>query len=534
MAGLKVQRSAIAGTTRTETPDKPKVRLGAVDIHKYYGSVLANNGISLRVAPGEIHAVVGENGAGKSTLMRILQGLEQPDSGAIIVDDAEVRLNHPQQALGLGIGMVHQEFMLAPDLSLLENFVLGIEPTNGLLGRIDWTAARGAGDALAGRTGIGIDWSRRAGTAPVHVQQFVEIIRLLHRGAQVLILDEPTAVLAPPQVEDLFNLLRGLRDNGTTILFISHKLREVMALADHVTVIRRGRVTFNNAVADTDAKTIAQHIIGEPEEPGLPETGDRVPAEGTAESVLTVKGLSTPSVEKSHSLDNIGFEIGSGEIIGLAGVAGNGQDELVECLVGLRRIENGTLVHQGQDITHASNAARRTRGIAFVSPDRGHEGLATAASVEANVIAGSHRSPPIANGPFLKRSAMRQVATDRLDRLGVTYANLSDPAKSLSGGNQQRLVFAREIAGDPSLLVVSQPTRGVDINGIAAIHRILRTFRDSGGSVFLVSEELEELLDLSDRILVIAGGQIVGRRDTKTADMAELGRLMVLQDGTDG
>ena len=529
-----MQRSAIAATTRKETPDTPKVRLGAVDIHKSYGSVQANSGISIDVGPGEIHAVVGENGAGKSTLMRILQGLEQPDKGAVIVDDVTVRLNHPQQALGLGIGMVHQEFMLAPDLSLLENFVLGIEPVNGPLRRIDWTAAREAGDALAGRTGVGIDWSRRAGTAPVHVQQFVEIIRLLHRGARVLILDEPTAVLAPPQVEDLFRLLRGLRDDGTTILFISHKLREVMALADHVTVIRRGRVTFKSAVADTDAGTVAKHIIGEREEPAVSADGDRTIADSASKTVLTAKDISTPSVEKSHSLDTVGFEIKRGEIVGLAGVAGNGQDELVECLVGLRRIETGTLVHLGQDITQASNAARRARGLAFISPDRGHEGLATTASVEANVVAGSHRGPPICRGPLLSRSAMRKVATERLNRLGVTYAKLSDPAKSLSGGNQQRLVFAREIAGDPSLLVVSQPTRGVDLNGIAAIHRILRMFRDNGGSVFLVSEELEELLDLSDRILVIAGGRIVGQRDAKDADMAELGRLMVLQGGADG
>lgn len=529
-----MQQASIAATIRTDTPDAPAVRLGAVDIHKNYGNVQANNGISLRVAPGEIHAVVGENGAGKSTLMRILQGLEKPDRGAIIVDDKKVRLNHPQQALSLGIGMVHQEFMLAPDLSLLENFVLGVEPANGPLARIDWQAARSDGDALAGQTGIAIDWSRRAGTAPVHVQQFVEIIRLLRRGARVLILDEPTAVLAPPQVEDLFNLLRGLRGNGTTILFISHKLREVMALADQVTVIRRGRVTFNANVADTDAETIATHIIGERDEPIDPQITDRSTAGSARETVLSVQGVSTPSVDKSHSIDSVGFDINSGEIVGLAGVAGNGQDELVECLVGLRRIESGTLNHRGHDVTHASNAERRRRGLAFVSPNRGHEGLATTASVEANVIAGSHRNPPIAKGPFLSLSAMRAVAIERLDRLGVTYAKLSDPAKSLSGGNQQRLVFAREIAGGPSLLIVSQPTRGVDLNGIAAIHRILRAFRDNGGSVFLVSEELEELLDLSDRILVIAGGRIVGERDARDADMADLGRMMVLQDRADG
>jgi simple sugar transport system ATP-binding protein len=523
-----------ARASQTATPACPSVRLGAVDVFKAYGSVRANDGISLSVGPGEIHAVVGENGAGKSTLMRILQGLEKPDSGSVVVDDTMVRLSHPQQALNLGIGMVHQEFMLAPDLTLLENFVLGVEPVDAALGpvsRIDWQAARRSGESLAGEAGVRIDWDRRAGSAPVHVQQFVEIIRLLRRGARILILDEPTAVLAPPQVEDLFALLRELRRDGTTILFISHKLREVMALADHVTVIRRGRVTFTSAVADTQAETVAGHIIGD-RDPAADLGGDedRRPGDRAERPVvLSARGITAPSVDKSHALSKIGFEIRGGEIVGLAGVAGNGQDELVECLVGLRHIERGTLRLRDHDITGAGNAERRRRGLSFVSPDRAHEGLATTATVAANAIAGSHRTSPIGRGPFLDLAAMKRVATGRLERLGVTYGRRSDPVASLSGGNQQRLVFARETAGEPSLMVVAQPTRGVDLNGIAAIHRILREFRNAGGSVFLVSEELDELLDLSDRILVIADGRIVGEQDGRTADIAEIGRMMVLQ-----
>ncbi|MEM6462447.1 MAG: ABC transporter ATP-binding protein [Pseudomonadota bacterium] len=516
-----------------QNPPAPvAVRLGADRLCKRYGPIEANHDVSISVAPGEIHAVVGENGAGKSTLMRMLQGMEQPDSGNIIVDDQIVRLSGPQRAFALGIGMVHQEFMLAPDLTLLENLVLGDEPLTGSLGpasRIDWQAAIASGERLAQDTAASVDWTRTARSTPVHVQQFVEIIRLLRRGTRILILDEPTAVLAPQQVDDLFNLLRKLRDNGTTILFISHKLREVMALADGVTVIRRGQVQYTANVADTDADTIAGHMIG-----GvgiLPEAVSASSHRGNLanETLLEVRGLTTPVVEKSHPLHGIDLRIGRGEIVGLAGVSGNGQNELVECLVGLRPCDGGSVQLCGQDITHLDNRQRRALGIGFVSADRRHEGLALEASVETNVIAGSHRAPPVRKGLFFDRGAMRRVAEERLGFVDVRYGALNDAVSDLSGGNQQRLVFAREIAAAPRLLIVSQPTRGVDLVGIAAIHGILSDFRASGGSVLLISEELEEILALSDRIAVIADGTIVGQMPAGEADISRVGKLMVMQ-----
>lgn len=514
------------------------VCLGARNVHKRYEAVHANRGISFAVAPGSIHAVVGENGAGKSTLMRILQGLEKPDDGTVVVDDAPVRLTGPRHALALGIGMVHQEFMLAEDLTLLENFALGAEPVGARAGpasTIDWAKVRRAGNELADRIGIAIDWQRTAGSAPVFTQQFLEIIRLLNRGARILILDEPTSVLAPPQVDDLFAVLRALREEGATIVFISHKIREVMALADRVTVIRRGAVTFESVIAETDETAIAAHIMGSGGGSGAApgRAAQPSPRASGRRGVLDVRELSAPSIEKSHPLHSVSFAVNASEIVGLAGVSGNGQDELVECLVGLRRSTSGCIVHSGVDVSRATTGERRARGMGFVSPDRAREGLAVTASVLANAIVGSHRKAPLKAGPFLRIGRARELARQRLDALGVTYGGLADTARSLSGGNQQRLVLAREIAGEPSLLVVSQPTRGVDLNGIAAIHAILRDFRESGGAVFLVSEELEELVELCDRILVMAGGQIVGEQRRDELDLDALGRMMVLQGAED-
>ena len=509
------------------------IRLGAAGLNKRYGNVQANRDVSLAVGSGEIHAIVGENGAGKSTLMRILQGIEQADSGSIIVDDKPANLSGPQQAFSLGIGMVHQEFMLAPDLTLLENLVLGEEPLKTVAGpfaRIDWDEARLSGNALAEQAAIKIDWSRRAGSTPVHVRQFVEIIRLLRRGTRILILDEPTAVLAPQQVDDLFSLLRSLREQGTTILFISHKLNEVMALADRVTVMRRGEVCFSESVKNTSAEEIARHMIGHehsPQQQTEKRSSDKFQAE---DKVLEVQNLSIAAIEKSHPLDDINIALSRGEIAGIAGVSGNGQHELIECLVGLRAPGSGAVLLSGQDVTHADNGYRRQLGMGYVSADRRHEGLALDASIEANVVAGSHRAAPVCNGGFLDRKAMRNTAAERLQSLDVRYGGLTNPVSSLSGGNQQKLVFAREIAIKPDLLVVSQPTRGVDLVGIAAIHDILRRYRDDGGAVLLVSEELDELLDLSDRIYVMADGRIVGERKTSETSIADIGNLMLIQE----
>ncbi len=511
-----------------------EVRIGADGLSKRYGNVQANRDVSLSVAPGEIHAIVGENGAGKSTLMRMLQGIETPDDGRIIVDDRPVGLSGPQQAFAYGIGMVHQEFMLAPDLTLLENLVLGEEPLRfaaGPVSRIDWSDARQSGEALAQRATIEIDWSRRAGNTPVHVRQFVEIIRLLRRGARILILDEPTAVLAPKQVDDLFSLLRSLRDQGTTILFISHKLKEVMALADRVTVMRRGEVCFSSIVEETSAEEIAKHMIGQ--EQSLPKRGNgrATKSDKPEGTVLEVRGLSIAAIEKSHPLHHIDIMVSRGEIVGIAGVSGNGQHELIECLVGLRSPGDGSVLLSGEDVSQADNGHRRGLGMGYVSADRRHEGLALDASIEANVVAGSQRMPPICRGLFLDRNAMRQTAANRLQSLDVRHGALGNPVSSLSGGNQQKLVFAREIAINPDLLIVSQPTRGVDLVGIAAIHDILRKFRDAGGAVLLVSEELDELIDLSDRIYVMAGGRIVGERSAGETNITDIGTMMLMRDG---
>ena len=513
------------------------VRLGADRLTKSYGKVQANRDVSLSVAPGEIHAIVGENGAGKSTLMRVLQGVERPDAGRVIVDDEPVVLGGPKQAFSLGIGMVHQEFMLAPDLTLLENLVLGEEPLRlaaGPASRIDWEEARRSGSALAEQAAIEIDWNRRAGSAPVHVRQFVEIIRLLRRGTRILILDEPTAVLAPKHIEDLFSLLRTLRDQGTTVLFISHKLKEVMALADRVTVMRRGRVVFTSTIAGTSIDEIAGHMVGGDDVPA--DRGGRraIDARGGVETVLKVEGLSTAAVERSHPLFGIDLHVAAGEIVGVAGVSGNGQHELTECLVGLREVSSGSLHLGSHDITYSGNGERRGLGMGYVSADRRNEGLALDASIEANVVAGSQRRSPIGQGSFVDRAAMRRTASERLSALDVRYGGLNNPVSSLSGGNQQKLVFAREISTDPKLLVVSQPTRGVDLVGIAAIHQILREFRDKGGAVLLLSEELDEILSLSDRIYVMAGGRIVGERFGSDATIADIGGLMLKQaDGDD-
>ncbi|MDE0112323.1 MAG: ABC transporter ATP-binding protein [Albidovulum sp.] len=517
-----------------ERHDEASVRLGAVGLSKAYGSVQANRNVSLAVKPQEIHAIVGENGAGKSTLMRLLQGIEQPDAGEIIVDDVPCRISSPRQAFVSGIGMIHQEFMLAPELTLLENLVLGDEPVTGPLARIDWNAARESGDAHAAQAGIEVDWDRKAGTTPVHIQQYVEIIRLLRRGTRVLIMDEPTSVLAPKQVEDLFDLLRKLRDAGTTVLFISHKLKEVMALADRVTVMRRGEVTFSSGVNETAISEVAHHVIGGLDlEQQDPTTGE-VSSRKADERVLEVASLRAPAIERSHPLKGIEMFVGAGEIVGLAGVSGNGQSELVECLVGLRKPSSGQIFLEGRDITYATNRQRRDAGLGYVSADRRHEGLALDASIEINSIAGSQRRKPIRRGKIVDLGAMRRTAAERLSKLDVRFGSLRDAVRSLSGGNQQRTVFARETATDPTLLVVSQPTRGVDLRGIAAIHAILHSIRAKGASILLVSEELEEIIDLSDRVYVIADGRIVGETSGDIADVATVGQMMLTGTAQDG
>ena len=498
------------------------IRLGARGLTRRFGAVVANDRVDLAVAPATIHAIVGGNGAGKSTLMRILQGSDAPDEGAVLLDDAPVRLSGPADAFARGVGMVHQEFMLAPNLSLLENLVLAREPL-GVFGLVDWRAAQAEADRLAALAGVALDWRLRVADAPVHQRQILEILRLLHRGADVLILDEPTAVLAPAQVADLIGLLRRLRDEGRTIVFISHKLDEVMSVADAITVMRAGRVVATTTPAQTTKARLAQAMVGEPV--AFAEAAPGAPAPGAP--LLCLRGLVARDPRGFARLGPIDLDVHAGEIVGIAGVAGNGQDELVACAAGLGAVAAGAIGFTGADVTRFSTRRLRAAGVGYLSADRAEEGLCLAASIRDNVIAGREQERPFSSHGLLRPAAIRAGAEAALARLSVRYRRSADAARSLSGGNQQRVAIARELERRPRLLVAAQPTRGVDIAGIAFIHAQLAAFRAAGGAVLLVSEELDEILALSDRIVGLYGGRVTGEVARAAASVEGVGRLML-------
>jgi ABC-type uncharacterized transport system ATPase subunit len=510
--------------------ERAGTRLGGRGLTRRFGPVVANDGIDLAVAPGTVHALVGENGAGKTTLMRTLYGLERPDAGTVLIDDRPVRLAGPADALARGIGMVHQELMVVPELTLLENLVLGHEPVRGPL--LDLDAARAAAAGLAERTGVELDWDRPAGQAPVSARQRLEILRLLYRDADTLILDEPTAVLAPPQVAELFRLLAGLRERGHTIVFCSHKLPEVLQVADVITVLRGGRVVATVAAGRADPAGLARMMVGE-ELAATPPGPGRAREEHPGEPVLTVEGLAASDDRGNRRLAGIDLAVRPGEIVGVAGVAGNGQDELVECLVGLRRPTGGRVRLAGQDVTRLPTSVRRRRGLGYVPADRARQGLALGASIADNAVAGLHRSDRLSRRGWFRPGALRRFAGELLDRFGVRAAALDRPVRTLSGGNQQRVVLARELAAGPVALVADQPTRGIDVKGIAFVHQQLAGLREQGAGVLLVSEELEELLAVGDRIVVLYRGRVAGEAAAGTWDLAQLGRLVAGQ-GLDG
>ena len=478
----------------------------------------------MSVAPATIHAVVGGNGAGKSTLMRILQGVDRPDEGSVILDDLPVRLTGPADAYARGIGMVHQEFMLAPPLTLLENLVLAREPV-GFGGLIDWRAAQTEADRLAKIAGVTIDWRLHVVDAPVHVRQALEILRLLYRGADVLILDEPTAVLAPAQIEDLLALMRKLKAEGRTILFISHKLEEVMSIADAITIMRAGRVVETTTPARTSLTELARAMVGELIEAAKVEAR-ALPSE---KPLFRARGLVARDAMGVQRLGPVDLDIFAGEIVGVAGVSGNGQDELVGSAAGLTQPAEGTIDFAGGDMTRASTSHFRAAGVGYLSADRGEEGLCLTASIRDNFIAGRERDHAFSRFGVLRLRAIAVEAERALTRLSVRYGRLSDLASSLSGGNQQRLAIARELDREPKLLVAAQPTRGVDIAGTAFIHSLIAAFRDRGGAVLLISESLDEILALSDRIIGLYNGRIVGELSRHQASVDRVGRMMLGQ-----
>ncbi|MCQ4209271.1 ABC transporter ATP-binding protein [Streptomyces longispororuber] len=481
-------------------------------ITKEFPGTLANDRVDLTVRRGEIHALMGENGAGKSTLMSILYGMLRPDAGTVRVDGREVAFASPGDAMAAGLGMVHQSFKLFDSLTVAENVVYRAEPRR--YGLVDRAAARRRVTELAAAHGLSVDPDARVGDLPVGVRQRVEILKLLHRGARTLILDEPTAVLTPAEADALFGVLRSLTDEGRTVILVTHKLREVLEGSDNVTVLRDGRVVARLRTADTTADEIASAMTGRAVEL------DRVHAPGSpGDEVLTVSGLATDGVRDA------GLTVRAGEIVGIAGVAGNGQSELVEALAGLRAVTAGRVTLSGHDITHASAARRRLAGLAYVPEDRHAVGTAPAASVADNLAMGHHRTALSRKG-VLAPKAVREHARALIGRFGVKASSPQVAASALSGGNLQKLLIGRELAHEAPLLLVEQPTRGVDIGAVQHIHDQLIAYRDAGHAVLLVSAELSEIRGLADRVLVMYEGRIVASYPKNEADERTLGLAM--------
>lgn len=497
----------------------PKYAVEMRGISKRFGEVQANDHISLAIPNQSIHAIIGENGAGKTTVMNILYGFYAADEGEILIDGQPHRISGPGGAIKLGLGMVHQHFMLVEPLTVTENIILGAEPTVGT--SIDYRKARATVRELSEKYGLKIDPDAHIGNLSVGQQQRVEILKTLYRGARILILDEPTAVLTPQEVAEMFAILRGLREQGKTIIIITHKLAEVLALSDNITVMRDGKVVGNLPTSEATAEALARMMVGR--EVLLRVKKDKA---RPGEPVLSVRGLTLRGAEGNAILDEVSFEVRGGETLGIAGVEGNGQTELIEILAGLRKATSGAVRLEGQPIDDLDPHQRKRRGIAHIPEDRHRRGLLLTFDLAGNSILGVHRDPPISGAVLLNNDVIVERAERLVREYDVRPPNITLPARALSGGNQQKLIVAREFDSKPRLVLVAQPTRGVDIGATEFIHRKLIEIRDAGGAVLLVSAELDEILSLSDRVVVIYEGRIVGEVDPKTVGEEEIGLMM--------
>jgi ABC-type uncharacterized transport system ATPase subunit len=494
------------------------MKLELRNITKRFGTLVANDNISLTLAPGEILSLLGENGAGKSTLMNVLYGLLQPDEGQILLDDKEVKFSGPGEAMAAGVGMVHQHFMLIPVFTVAENVVLGHEPT-GRVGNLDLDAARKLVKEISDRFGFDIDPDAKIQDLPVGAQQRVEIIKSLARDAKILVLDEPTAVLTPQETDELMDIMRGLSKNGTSIIFITHKLREVQKVADRIIVIRQGKVV-SEASPKATAGELASLMVGREVDLDTKKNVAKIGAE-----TLVVKDLTVLDDRNQQMVNGISFSVYDGEILAIAGVQGNGQTELAEAILGLRKIHSGSIEVAGQDLTKSNVRQVLEAGVGYIPEDRKKDGLVGQFTIAENLMLDGSFGMPFAKGVQIDFAKRDEIAAKLIKEFDIRTPSADTLAKQLSGGNQQKVVVAREMSRDLRVLIASQPTRGVDVGSIEFIHEQIVAARDAGKTVVIISTELDEVLALADRIAVMYRGQIVGIVDAKTS-REKLGKMM--------
>jgi ABC-type uncharacterized transport system ATPase subunit len=489
-------------------------------VTKRFPGVLANDHINLNLREGEIHALLGENGAGKTTLMNILYGLYDPDEGEVIVRGEHVDIQDPGDAIKAGIGMVHQHFMLIPVFTVTENVMLGEESLR--YGNfLDREKAAKRIEEISEQYHLEVDPDVRVEDIPVGVQQRVEIIKLLYREADILILDEPTAVLTPQEADELFKIMRSLTEKGKSIIFITHKLREVMDVADRITVLRGGKIVGTTTPEEADKNKLAEMMVGRAVQLGV----DKDPAK-PADIVLEVSDLVVANDRNQIAVDRISFELRADEILGIAGVQGNGQTELVEAVTGLREVIGGAIHFLGEDITNADPRTITELGVAHVPEDRQRDGLILAFPVADNLVLNTYYREPYTRGVVLQQEAILETAEERIHEFDIRTPSALTPTSSLSGGNQQKVIVAREFSRPIKMLVASQPTRGLDVGSIEYIHKRIVEKRDEGAGVLLVSPELDEIMELSDRIAVMYRGEIVAVVESEEASKEQIGLLM--------
>jgi len=490
-----------------------------LNIRKEFPGIVANNNITLQVKKGEIHALLGENGAGKSTLMNVLFGLYQPEKGEIRARGKVVNISNPNIANDLGIGMVHQHFMLIDTFTVTENIILGKETVSK--GKIDLKKAEKEVQEISERYGLAVDPKAKVANISVGMQQRVEILKTLYRGAEILIFDEPTAVLTPQEITELIGIFRKLIQEGKSIILITHKLKEIMEVCDRVTVIRKGEGIGTYNVKDTNPNELANLMVGR--EVSF-KTEKKAP--NPKDTVLKISDLTVKDNRGVHVVNSLNLDVRAGEIVGIAGVDGNGQSELIEAITGLMKKNNGSITLNGKDISVLTPRKITESGIGHIPQDRHKHGLVLDFSIGQNMALQTYYKRPFSNYGFLNQTEMEKKASELIEEFDVRTPSIHTPARALSGGNQQKAIIGREVDRDPDLLIAAQPTRGLDVGAIEFIHKRLIEQRDKGKAVLLISFELDEILNVSDRIAVIFDGEIIATVDPKTTTEQELGLLM--------